>query len=156
MALNNPFAPLYKLCDNAMKIDVSKVFIKVIFKDEIRVFILDLNRIEQLYKKSEDSYENFLGTYSYATERITKGRKKAGSSITLLDTGAFYKSFDIAVYSDESFTIEANTVKEDGTDLASSKRYGKGILGLSDESKGKLIEKILPEIITEVRKQILK
>lgn len=155
MALNNPFASIYKLCDNAIKLDAAKIFIRIIFKDEIRVFILDLNRINQLYEKGEDSYENFLGTYSYRTENITKGRKKAGDHITLLDTGAFYKSFDIAVYSDESFTIEANTIKEDGSDLASSKRYGKGILGLNEESKCKLIEKILPEIIIEVRRQLL-
>jgi len=147
---------LFKLCDNIINIDVSKIFIRIIYKDEIRVYILDLNRISQLFEKSEDSYENFLGTYSFATEKISKGRKKAGSSITLLDTGAFYKSFDIAVYSDDSFTIEANTVKEDGSDLASSKRYGKGILGLSAESKDKLIEKITPLIIIELKKEILK
>jgi len=147
---------LFKLCDNIINIDVSKLFIRIVFQDEIRVYILDLNRISQLFEKSEDSYENFLGTYSYATEKISKGRKKAGSSITLLDTGAFYKSFDIAVYSDESFTIEANTIKEDGSDLASSKRYGKGILGLSTESKNKLIAKIEPLLIIEIRKQIFK
>jgi hypothetical protein len=147
---------LFRLCDNVKNLDAGKILINLIFKDEIRKYVLDLNRINQLFEKGEDSYENFLGTYSYRTEQITKGRKKAGEHITLLDTGDFYRSFDIAVYSDESFTIEANTIKEDGTDLASSKRYGKGILGLSEDSKAKLVDKIMPLIIIEVKKEILK
>jgi hypothetical protein len=156
MALKNPFKQLFDLTANAINMDVQKIAIRLIFTDEIRVFILDLNRINQLFDKGENAYGDFLGTYSYRTELITKGRKKAGDHITLFDTGEFYRSFDVAVFSDNSFLIEANTIKDDNTDLASSKRYGKGILGLSEESKGKLIEKILPLIIIEVRKELSK
>lgn len=144
---------LFKVCDNVARLDAGKVLINIIFKDDIRVFVLDLNRIEQLFKKGEDIKGDVIGEYSGYTEEITKGRKKAGDNYTLLDTGAFYKSFDIAVYSDNSFSIEAETVKEDGTDLA--RKFGKGILGLSPESINKLIDKIVPLIIIEVRKKIL-
>lgn len=143
---------IFKMCDNIIALDVKKIAINVIFKDEIRVFILDLNRIDQLFKTGEDIYGNFLGTYSFRTEILTKGKKKAGDHYTLFDTGEFYRSFDVAVYSDESFTVEADTLKEDGTDLA--KKFGKGILGLNDASKQKLIDKILPFILIEIRKQI--
>lgn len=143
---------IFKMCDNIIAIDAKKIAINVIFKDEIRVFILDLNRIDQLFKTGEDIYGNFLGSYSFRTEILTKGKKKAGDHYTLFDTGEFYKSFDVAVYSDESFTVEAETIKEDGTDLA--KKFGKGILGLNAASKDKLITKILPFILIEIRKQI--
>jgi hypothetical protein len=135
-------------------LDASKILIRVIFIDEIRVFILDLNRINQLYDKGEDIKGDVIGEYSGFTEEITKGRKKAGTHYTLYDTGDFYKSFDVNVYSDDSFTIEADSIKEDGTDLA--RKFGNGILGLSSDSKNKLVNKILPLIISETRKQIFK
>jgi hypothetical protein len=143
---------IFKLCDNIINLDANKIVINVIFKDEVRSFILDLNRINQLYDKGEDIQGDVIGEYSRFTEEITKGRKKAGAHYTLYDTGAFYKSFDVAVYSDDSFTIEADSIKEDGTDL--TRKFGKGILGLSSESKGKLVEKIIPLVIVELRKQI--
>ncbi len=43
-------------------------------------------------------------------------------------------------------------MKEDGTDLA--RKFGKGILGLTTESKNKLIDKILPLVIIDIRNQI--
>lgn len=143
---------LFNLIDKVKALDAEKIVINLIFKDEIRTFILDLNRQKQLFEKGEDTEGNVLGEYTAFTEEITGGRKKAGSHYTLLDTGEFYKSFDVAVYSDNSFVVEADTIKEDGTDLA--RKFGQDILGLSSDSKGELIQKILPLIIEQVKLQL--
>lgn len=143
---------LFNLIDKVKALDAEKIVINLIFKDEIRTFILDLNRQKQLFEKGEDTQGNVLGEYSGWTEEITGGRKKAGTHYTLLDTGEFYKSFDVAVYSDNSFVIEADTLKDDGTDLA--RKFGQDILGLSDDSRGELIKKLLPLIIEQVKIQL--
>lgn len=144
--------PLFNLIDRVKQLDAEKIVINLIFKDEIRTFILDLNRQKQLYEKGEDIEGNVLGEYSAYTEEITQGRKKAGSHYTLFDTGEFYRSFDVAVYSDNSFVVEADTIKDDGTDLA--RKFGQDILGLSSDSKGELINKLLPLIIEQVKLQL--
>lgn len=144
--------PLFNLIDRVKQLDAEKIVINLIFKDEIRTFILDLNRQKQLYEKGEDIEGNALGEYSAYTEEITQGRKKAGSHYTLFDTGEFYRSFDVAVYSDNSFVVEADTIKDDGTDLA--RKFGQDILGLSSDSKGELINKLLPLIIEQVKLQL--
>ena len=142
------------LTNNIKNLDAGKIAINLLFKDEIRQYVLDLNRIDQLFDEGIDSEGNILGEYTYNTEVISKGRKRAGSNYTLYDTGAFYKSFDVAVYSDKSFTIDAETIKEDGTDLA--RKFGKNILGLSGANLNKLIDKILPLIIIQIREELNK
>jgi len=153
MALNNPFASLYKLCDNAIKIDVSKIFIKVVDNEETRNFIIDLNRFSQLYEKGESSTGEVVGFYSFATEIITEGRKKAGDHYDFYDTGDVYKSFEVNIYEKE-FTISADTQKFN-VDIQQKYLKRGNILGLSGESKDKLIVKKLPEIIIEVRNQLM-
>lgn len=159
--LKNPLGAIFKLCDNVINIDVQNIVVNLFFNDEIRKYTLDLNKLDQLFLRGEDSKGEAIGEYSGYTENIYKGflstyegfskAKTAGENYTLYDTGKFYKSFDVIVYKD-GFSIEADTIKDDGTDLA--RKFGNAILGLDNESKGKLIEKILPEILKEIRFRI--
>lgn len=87
--------------------------------------------------------------YGGASGRKTK---RAGEPIFLLDEGDFYRSFKVKVL-DDGFTIQADAIKDDGTDLV--QQYGKDILGLTNESKSEIIKKILPMVIQETRKAII-
>lgn len=157
------FKSVFKLCDNIINIDIQNIVINVFFNDEVRKFTLNLNRVEQLFKEGIDSKGKVVGEYTGCTEERRKGltfsyegwdsEKLQGKNYTLYDTGKFYKSFDVIVYKD-GFTIEADPLKEDGTDL--TRKFRRDILGLTDKSKSELIDKILPLIIKEIRKQIFK
>ena len=125
--------------------------------------VLDLNRINQLFKKGIDAVGDEIGFYSEVTEQLSRGQsfgfggdsgrksKKAGEPIFLLDEGDFYRSFKVKVL-DDGFVITADTLKDDGTDLVNS--YGKDILGLTNESRNEIIKEIIPFIIQETRKII--
>lgn len=160
------FKALKRLGQNAKKLK-SKVLFQIVFSDDsVQDLVLDLNVFDQLFKEGELSDGNLLPTYSTSTAMYNQGgsfnftssqgesfsrKKTQNDPIFLLDKGDFYKSFRVKVL-DDGFTIQADTIKEDGTDL--SKKYGK-ILGLTDESKAKLVQKILPMVIQETRKAII-
>lgn len=144
------------MCNNVKNLTSDKIIIQVIQDKNIQTFILDLNRIGQLFDKGETANEEYLGNYSITTERLNKGlgnNKTTSDHITLKDKGDFYKSFFVRIYKD-GFTIVANSIKDDGKDL--TKIYGKEILGLSDYSQYELYKKIKPMVVSIIEKQILK
>ena len=160
------FKRLKQVAENAKNLK-TKVLFQIIFKDNsVQDFILDLNVFEQLFKEGELSDGKLLPNYSKNTELDNIGgnfnftssqgesfsrRKTQNDPIFLLDKGNFYKSFRVKIIED-GFTIQAETIKEDGTDLT---KYGK-ILGLTNESRAKIVEKILPMVIQETRKAIIR
>lgn len=111
------------------------VFQDTTFKNEV----LDFIRIDQLFEQGVNEDGQVIGTYSIVTETVYNPEKVAGSHYTLRDTGDFYRSFMMQVLPD-GIIVDANGVKEDGTDLL--QKFTDKILGLTDESKIKLIEKI--------------
>lgn len=155
------FQRLKQVAENAKNLS-EKVLFRIIFNEtEVQDLVLYLNRIEQLFKEGFDANGQIIGTYSPTTEELSKGQsfafggdsgsrtKRAGEPIFLLDEGDFYRSFKVKVL-DDGFTIQADTLKDDGTDLMT---YGK-ILGLTNESRNEIIKKILPMVIQETRKAI--
>lgn len=145
---------LFNIVEKTKNLNEKKIFIKIILMDDVRLLILDLNKQKQLFEKGITDTGEIIGYYSEWTEFISKGKKQAGTPYTLYDTGDFYRSFDVAVYSEGEFKIEANTIKDDGTDL--QKKYQKegDILGLTLESKNTLRDYIYPKIIEEILKQL--
>ena len=133
-------------------------------KKELKEFILDLNRSDQLFEKREDSRGVNLGSiaggYSDYTELINQGKsftykgvtnvKKSGEDPFLFDTGDFYKSFFIS-YNSGLLTIDANPFKDD-TNLFNE--YGVDILGLQEENIDKVIDAINFRFKNEVEKKI--
>lgn len=149
------FKSLIKLCDNVKNLKSEKILIQILVDKNVQNFIIDLNRIEQLFNDGTDANGEFLGYYSEATELINRGlgnNKTTADHITLKDTGDFYKSFFVRIYVD-GFTIVANSVKDE-TDL--TEVYGKDIIGLSENSKYELYKEIKPNILQFVKKEILK
>lgn len=149
---------LFQIIENVRALNVNALINEILSNPEIQKKILDLNRIGQLYEKGVNSNEKLLsqigGEYSGFTldVAIFKGQPKKGKDIVNLhDTGEFYESFQL-ILGGQSFTIEANTIKED-TDLAIE--WGEEILGLSESSKEMLILWVKNEIIPKVKEFIL-
>jgi hypothetical protein len=158
------FKRLRKLAENAKNLN-QKILFRIVFSDtEVQDLILDLNRIEQLFKEGIDENGRIIGEYSEVTEMLTKGQtfgyggssgrktKKAGQPIFLLDEGDFYKSFKVKLL-DDGFVIQADALKDDGNDL--TEQYGKSILGLTNKSKREIVKEILPMVIQETRKALV-
>jgi hypothetical protein len=123
------------------------IIVRVLSPIDIREDIADLNRFGQLFQNSEDSNGVSLDIYSDYTYSLKL--EKFGTfprNIVLFETGEFYNSFKVKINKD-SFEIQADTLK--GNDDLIEK-YGEDILGLTDESKDKLIEIIKPLIIDEI------
>lgn len=92
---------------------------------------------DQLFSRGVDQYDNIIGLYSMTTEKISRGRKKAGDPFTLYDTGAFYRSMFVSVLRD-GLLIDADSHT---ADLMRDKEWwNEQILGLDDSNLQKLIE----------------
>jgi hypothetical protein len=150
------FGKLQDSINSVLRLDQAKIQFRIYKDKEIGTFIIDLNRIEQLFKKGINSEGDIFGGYAFDQGIVTfKGNtksKKFNDPYILYDEGEFYKSFKVQISKDE-FDITANDTKEDGTVL--TEVYGKEILGLTTESKNELAKKILPILIREVKRLIL-
>ena len=166
------FGRLGRLLDNINSLDEEIIFFRIIGEAFVQDFIIDLNRFDQLFKESQTADGGFVkGVYSDRTGFVTsqvespsityrnsKGEtfsrtKDSGDSYFLLDSGAFYNSFDVEV-SGNDFVIVADTIKTDKNGSTVLKDFGQ-ILGLTDESKGKLVQEVLPFVVGQVRNILL-
>jgi hypothetical protein len=155
------FDALYRLIDKTIGLEEKLILIQVLNGSQVQNFILDLNR-DQLFREGKDANGNVIGYYTGFTEELNEGKtfsykgesrqKKEGDPYLLYDTGDFYKSLEVQVY-DEYFTVYGQDIKEDG---ALTQKYGNDILGITNENKGKLIEKILPFVIQTIRTELAK
>lgn len=107
-----------------------------LIKDKrFRYFIISANTNEQLYDEGIDSSGKTLGVYTPYTRDIKISQGVEYRHVTLRDTGEFYRSFRVALNNDSDVMITANSIKE-GVDLI--EKYGKNILGLTDENLSRL------------------
>lgn len=116
-------------------------------------YIVDLNAEEQLFEQGI----NRLGVeisdyapYSPVTIAIKEAKGQPTNRVTLRDEGDFESSFYVEA-GDKQFEIKASDFKTE--DLI--KKYGRQILGLTDENISILIWKyIFPDLMAETKKQI--
>ena len=132
-----------KLQPSRLQNDLFK-FIKSIEKE-----LLDKNK-DQIFNDSKDINGNPLGFYSYATEVISKGKKKKGDPFTGFDTGDFFKGFYMQEVSGVlrfgSSDSKTNTI------LNSENWLSDELFGLSDENLKEVIAtKLLPFFIENSR-----
>lgn len=143
-----------ELIDSLKSLDINELLNEILRDVSVQRFILDLNREDQLFDRGIDAKGTRLssigGKYSPVTLRLSKTRKKSLSDINLKDTGDFYASFKIKL-NPKSFDIDADTIKE-STDLMD--RWGKDILGLTEDSLEKLREKVLPLLLNKIRERL--
>lgn len=112
-----------------------------------KTYVLDLNRLGQLYYKGIDASGLLLGHYAAYTLRTKEDPML--SHVTLKETGDFYSTFDLKVHK-AHLEIEADTMKGN-TDLMDE--WGVDILGLTEESKEMLSNYMLDNGYAEIIKE---
>jgi len=131
---------------------VNGIFIQnIIYENE--AFIIDMNAEEQLFEQGI----NRLGVnisdyapYSPYTIEIKQQKGQPTDRVTLRDEGDFESSFFLQV-SDKKFEIKAGDFKTE--DLI--KKYGRQILGLTNENISQLIwDYIYPDLINITKKEL--
>lgn len=154
------------------RIDINRI-LRVILKDSNTTkYVLDLNRLDQLFIQGIQSDGNFLesnntteGVYSQATvvitqeergsirftyEGVTKA-KVAGERYMLYDTGEWYRSFKLLI-NNQDFEIKANTTIGDGNTNV-FQEYGENVVGLTEKSIVKLTDYIRERVIQQIKKE---
>lgn len=120
---------------------------------EIEDFILELNR-EQLYEKGQIDVNSPGVKERYAESTKKQKQKKATFKktefITLRWDGAFYDSFKVIIFEKE-FIISATDLKWNY--LEANPRF-ENALGLTDESKSRLRDEILPVIVRRIKDEL--
>lgn len=154
------FDELRNLAQRFIDLSVNVAINRLIEKRDFTELIIELNTDEQLFRQGVDSLGVKLGNYAASTiEGIPgkfKGKREKGlpfDHVTLFDTGEFYESFtvDIRNEDDDFFTINANPIKED-TNLFDE--WGNDVVGLTEESKQILADKLRRELSREILKLI--
>nr|UVX39901.1 MAG: virion morphogenesis family protein [Bacteriophage sp.] len=116
-------------------------------------YIIDMNAEEQLFERGI----NRLGVeimdyapYRPVTIEIKEAKGQPTNRVTLRDEGDFESSFFLEV-GDKQFEIKASDFKTEEL----IKKYGRQILGLTDENIAILIwQYIYPDLMDEAKKQI--
>lgn len=161
------FDAILDLTDRIAKLDENKILNIYISDETVKEFILDLNRVEQLFIDGIQADGNPLtstnttpGFYSQVTEDLNAGitfsykgeskQKIFGETYFLYNKGKFFSTFVIIPQKD-GFVIDANPQREDVNIL---EEYGKEVIGLTDESLQIFINAFKEVIISIVRRQL--
>jgi hypothetical protein len=135
-----------KLHPSRLQNDLFK-FIKSIEKE-----LLEKNK-DQIFNDSKDINGKPIGFYSYATEIISKGKKKKGEPFTGFDTGDFFKGFYMQEVS--GVLRFGSSDSKTQTILNSENWLSDELFGLSDENLKEVIEKRLLPFFIENSRNIL-
>ena len=124
-----------------------------------------MNAFDQLFLGGLNSDGEIVGTYRSTTEMMSDGesftfngltkRKIEGDAYFFYDTGGFLRSFSVSIKKD-GFTIKANDEIDDEFFGTLTEKYGKNLIGLTDESKTELGVKIIPLCQKFIRSEVLK
>lgn len=125
----------------------------IIDSGEVTAFIIDANAEEQLFEQGI----NRLGVdimdyrpYTPLTIAIKKEKGQPTNRVTLRDEGDFHSSFYLEV-GDTQLEIKAADFKTE--DLI--KKYGRQILGLTNENIAELIwQYVYPDLLNKAKKMI--
>jgi hypothetical protein len=153
---------LFKSLRAAQTLNADGMFNAVLKDKGFQDFILDLNK-SQLFDGEDSlgvSLKNIGGGYSASTEVSNASKsftfmgrskkKKQGDSPFLLDSGDYYKSYNLKL-GNGFFKIDSNPQKE-FSNLEES--YGDNLEGLQEKNVQKLIDVIRKKFIQEVRQKI--
>lgn len=122
-------------------------FVRSIEKDLVK-----LNQ-DQLHLKSKDIYNEAIGFYSYATEVITKGRKKKGEPFDAKDTGSLLDKMYAKIENDR--IVFGSTDSKVDEILNSDNWLSKDLFGLTDKDLQKVIDDRFRPFILEFYKKEL-
>lgn len=139
------FGRLTDFVNNGLELQNSRLFFHVFSKSDVQNFIIFLNTNIQLFRGFDANaqlLDDIGGPYTAYTIRQKQKKGDPYDRVTLKDTGDFYRSFKVEVFEDE-FLIDAYYLKG-GEDLRG--RWGDDLAGLTELSKEKLNNYVLPQI----------
>lgn len=110
-----------------------------------------INWVQDQLQEGRDGQNVLMGTYSYATELISKGRKRQGDNYTFEDTGYFYDSMQVYI---SEYLIEITGDGKKGNENLYSK-YSQFLTTLNDEHI-KLLQKIIIKAYKDYIRKILR
>ena len=131
---------IYEVMQKARRLSEAEAWLNAFTPDLKKVILERWIQQDQLFNKGIDSDGEIIGYYSPLTEKISRGRKKAGTKFTLYDEGDFYRSMFINALRDE-IVIDANSSSYRQMKLH-QEWWRDEILGLTDENFQKLIEAV--------------
>ncbi len=133
-----PGSPLYEVSARLVAFDgkSGEIFKKVMSNRRITDLVIHLNTEEQLLAEGIDSEGNHIGFYSFATELISDGKKRAGDPFTFFDTGKHYESYRVSVTTNFlEITSDPNKTDENGNTINLFEKYNNfKVEGLTDEN----------------------
>lgn len=119
------------------------LFKAVLDNREVEEIIIKMNTRDQIQAQGIDTEGQIIGTYSFATEVITGGRKQEGQPFDLTDTGEFIASWKVIVRTG-SILILTNPKKFDPIEETTIDLFEKlnnfKIVGLTDRNQSKFNE----------------
>ena len=147
------FEAIKQLTNRVAKLDEGIILNRFVELPIVQKFILDLNRVDQLFNKGIDSKNRALGVYTPFTINSKNERGVPVPSdfhITLFDTGQFYSTF-VIIPGKDFFEIDANPIREDSNLFED---FGEDILGLNDENLQILIDFFKETVVLRVKEQL--
>lgn len=147
--------PIGQMLDRVQRLDETKVFIKV-SDNVVTKRAAELNR-EQLLRgiNSEGTLLSDIGG-PYSDFTLELHPEKSKFKVTLFDEGDYHESITVRVTAN-GYEFDHDPFKEDfgyTTDL--TQEWGDEIIGLTDESIGKLVTELLIERYVNYLLEILK
>jgi hypothetical protein len=145
---------------NRLDIDMDYITKTVISNNQVRKFIKDANRL-QLWRHGVDRDGKAIRTYrsvrpavyARATIRIKRSLGQPHNRVTLRQTGAFYRSFRVKVYSNQ-WAVDARFQKRRGS--ISDNLDTSAVLGLTRENTAKLVGHMRPLLFNKLRRRVLR
>jgi hypothetical protein len=142
---------LIKLCKNIGKLNRENILIDIYEKKRFQQYVLDKNRLDQLFYQGIDANGYRLVPYSANTVVVKRRKNQPIDRTTLKDTGEFYDTFVLIFSSDLDYMIGA-----DDEDKGLFDRYGNDILGWTKENKDEIIIETQKTFIEKTKSQIFK
>lgn len=123
-------------------------WIELMSNPDTKQFVIRLNQ-NRLELFGTDIDNNVIGYYSPATEIMSGGEKQAGKPYNLKDTGYFYNSFKIDVFSNY-IVIDADGLK-DNVDWSDPSEK---VLGLAEYQFEILNLYLVPKLIKLIKREL--
>ncbi|WP_128547212.1 hypothetical protein [Larkinella soli] len=108
-------------------------------------YIRRLNQ-ERLYRGENVDGSPIEPAYKPLTIAIKRRKNQPTDRVTLRDKGGFYDKIFTKVF-DRTFSVDDSDPKAEGL----KKKYGDGILGLSEDDKAELADYLKPKYLARIR-----
>lgn len=143
---------VFEFADRLRQNPTQGIFISLINEIEKTSTVEDIQEMQ--WNKGEDNQGKILGYYSYATEVITKGKKRAGDAYNLFDTGDFRKGLYLAYSLSDNFQVNFVINSTDSKTPLLINKLGNRIFGIQNNNIQIFSNKIKELLINKLNKTI--